>query len=104
MKRDFWTMDYSDGSTPCFICGAVGGVERHHIFGGALRSKSDKYGLVVPLCHNCHNEPPNGVHHNREKMDMLHRWAERKMINEHGWSKERFMKEFYKNYLEDDEL
>lgn len=38
----------------------------HHIFGGANRKNSTKYGLVCSLCHFCHNEPPNGVHFNRE--------------------------------------
>lgn len=49
----------------CFICGRRA-TEKHHIFGGPNRRLSEKYGLTVPLCHWCHNEPPNGVHFNRE--------------------------------------
>lgn len=33
-------------------------IERHHIFGGAYRKKSEKYGFVAPL-HNSYH--PNGV-------------------------------------------
>lgn len=31
------------------LCGSTKWIERHHIFGGALRKKSEKYGLVVDL-------------------------------------------------------
>ena len=39
----------------CFLCGrndTGDPLERHHIFGGANRKKSEKYGLVVYLCGN----------------------------------------------------
>ena len=58
----------------CFMCGSTVWLERHHVFGASNRKKSEKYGLWVYLCHNCHNEPPNGVHHNAERM----RWLQRK--------------------------
>lgn len=50
----------------CEICGKWLPLERHHVFSGSNRKKSEKYGLVAYLCHNHHNEPPDGVHHNRE--------------------------------------
>lgn len=66
----------------CYICRElVGaemslpdtGLEMHHIFGGtANRKLSEKYGLKVWLCHAHHNEPPEGVHHNKVVMQMLH--------------------------------
>lgn len=83
----------------CFLCGRHGPVERHHIFGAALRKKSEKYGLTVYLCHWCHNEPPEGVHHNAENMLVLHRYGQEKIMRENGWSIEDFRREFYKNYL-----
>ena len=54
----------------CFLCGRRA-TEVHHIYGGANRGLSEKYGLTVPLCHACHNEPPHGAHHNKETADML---------------------------------
>jgi hypothetical protein len=39
----------------CFLCGCQA-TDRHHIFGGANRPKSEKDGLVVMLCRKCHNE------------------------------------------------
>ena len=72
----------------------------HHVFGGALRSKSDRLGLVVRLCHYCHNEQPNGVHQNRYRRRKLQAFAQKKAMDYYGWDVEHFIKEFYKNYLE----
>lgn len=88
----------------CFLCGCNGSVyghrlERHHIFEGANRQLSEKYGLVVDLCHTCHNEPPLGAHYNAETMDYLHRYGQRKAMKEQRWSKAEFAAIFGKNYL-----
>lgn len=88
----------------CFLCGCNGRgygrqIERHHIFGGANRALSEKYGLVVDLCHQCHNEPPLGAHHNAETMDYLHRYGQKKAMKEQGWTVEQFAAVFGKNYL-----
>ena len=81
----------------CFLCGRYGELEWHHIFGGANRQNSTKYGLVVPLCHSCHNEPPDGVHFNRERMDALRAEGQRRFesMSDHAT----FMKIFGENYL-----
>lgn len=83
----------------CFLCGRWAYTERHHIFGGGLRKKSEKYGLVVDLCHACHNEPPNGAHQNRETAEQMHKHGQLKAMKENGWSIEDFIREFGKNYL-----
>ncbi len=82
----------------CFICGSVQWLEVHHIMGGyANRKLSEQYGLMVYLCHYCHNEPPNGVHHNKEKMDWLR--AEGQKRFEEEYPELDFLKVFGKNYL-----
>ena len=83
----------------CVLCGSSLRIEKHHIFGGALRKKSEKYGLTVDLCHYCHNEPPNGVHFNKDKMLELKQYGQRKVMAEQGWTTEKFIEEFRKNYL-----
>lgn len=83
----------------CVLCGSPNQLERHHIFGGALRKKSERYGLVVYLCHSCHNEPPNGAHHSANTMQALHEYGQRKAMEENGWTVDDFRREFYKNYL-----
>lgn len=89
----------------CWLCGRRGAqdpLDRHHIFGGACRDKSERYGLVVMLCHNrCHIFGPNAVHRDAETMQALHEYGQRKAIEEQGWDVDRFRREFGKNYLED---
>lgn len=82
----------------CFICGrnANAGLEYHHIFGGADRKKSDRLGLVVRLCHECHNEPPEGVHHNEGNNRRLQREAQQAFERLHGHDE--FIKIFGRNY------
>lgn len=83
----------------CFLCKKYCYTERHHIFGGPFRKKSERYGLVVDLCHSCHNEPPNGAHHNRYTALYLKQYGQRKAMQENGWTKADFIREFGKNYL-----
>lgn len=90
----------------CYICDMLGcytgdWLECHHIFNGAYRKKSEKYGLTVMLCHQHHNERPYGVHFNRHNRMIFCRMAQRKAMQENGWTIEEFIKEFGKNYLED---
>ena len=83
----------------CFLCGRYTNLEVHHLFSGSLRKKSEKYGLTVNLCHSCHNEPPNGAHHNKDTMQKLHEYGQKKAMAENDWTVDEFRREFYKNYL-----
>ena len=85
--------------TKCLICHSMRWLEWHHVFGGALRSKSERLGLKVRLCHFCHNEPPNGVHQNKEIRHKLQSYAQKKAMKHYGWSEEDFRREFYKSYI-----
>ena len=91
---------------PCFLCGRYAYTERHHIFGAANRKLSEQDGLVVDLCHPCHNEPPNGVHFNKERMQKLHEIGQMKwegdLLVKGATPKEArtaFIKRYGKNYL-----
>lgn len=88
----------------CWRCGRNGAtdpLDRHHIFGGAYRDKSEKYGLVVRLCHNrCHVFGKDAAHRNAETMQALHEYGQEKAMREQGWTTEDFIREFGKNYLE----
>lgn len=87
----------------CWLCGANGAsdpLDRHHIFGGPFRKKSEKYGLTVYLCHsNCHIFGPMAAHQNKETMNMLHQYGQRRAMKENGWTTEDFIREFGKNYI-----
>lgn len=91
------------GQRCCWLCGKNGRtdpLDRHHIFGGSRRTKSEKLGLVVDLCHfECHEYGKNAVHNNRETMQALHEYGQRKAMEEQGWTTEQFIVEFGKNYI-----
>lgn len=91
------------GERVCWLCGRNGCVEpldKHHIFGGGLREKSEALGAVVYLCHgSCHESGPEAAHRSRETADKLHRWAQEKVMREQNWTTEDFIREFGRNYL-----
>lgn len=92
----------------CFICGIneysdVGmykWYEWHHVWGASNRKNSEKYGCKVYLCHNCHNEPPNGVHHNKAVNDQLKKECQEWLMRKEGWKTQRFVSLFGKNYMD----
>lgn len=87
----------------CWLCGRNGAVDpldRHHIFGASNRKKSERYGLVVDLCHfRCHEFGKEAAHNNAETMQKLHEYGQKKAMEENGWTKEKFIQEFGRNYL-----
>ncbi len=84
----------------CWLCGRWGRLEEHHIFGGAYRKKSTKYGLTVFLCGDrCHRNGPQAAHNCRETAQRLHEYGQRKFMREQNATVEDFRREFGKNYL-----
>lgn len=73
----------------CFYCGRYGGIDKHEVYGGANRQASMKYGLVVPLCRNCHET--NVV------IEDLKVYCQKQFERSH--SREDFMKIIGKNYI-----
>ncbi len=51
----------TDDTEHCYLCGRPAECV-HHIFPGSKRKASDRLGLVVPLCNNCHKMGPHAVH------------------------------------------
>lgn len=92
-----------DDSEVCYLCGlpACGDpLDWHHIFGGALRKKSEKYGLKVRLHHaKCHIFGPESAHGSGRTAELLHKAAQEAAMREYGWTVEDFRWVFYKNYL-----
>lgn len=88
----------------CYLCGAQGALlEEHHVFGGGCRRLSEHYGLKVYLCHPCHNEPPKGVHFNREEREKLQARVQKIAMRHFGWTTEDFIKIFGRNYVFEEE-
>lgn len=89
----------------CFMCGRHArsdyfGLEEHHVYGGyGIRPKSEKYGLKVYLCHYCHNEPPNGVHHNKKNRALLQSMVQKRAMQYYGWDVDDFRAIFGRSYI-----
>lgn len=83
----------------CYLCGRWSNLEEHHVYGASRRKKSTKYKAVVKLCHWCHNEEPDGVHHNKENRLKLQAKYQYKLMKENGWTVEDFIREFGKSYV-----
>ena len=81
----------------CFVCGSPYTEVHHVIYGTANRKLSDKYGLIVPLCHE-HHRGQTGVHFNRDFDISLKKLAQEKFNAVYGADKS-FLEVFGKNYL-----
>lgn len=81
----------------CFFCKTINNLERHHCFGAYNRNNSEKYGLTVWLCHNCHNEAPWGVHFNKQRRAYLQELAQKEF--EKKYPELNFIEIFGRNYI-----
>lgn len=89
-------------SSKCFKCKRTIKTEEHHIFGGnPNRAKSEKYGLKVYLCHDCHNRDKKhkSIHFDKDEMLKLHQIGQKAFMQYYNKTKDEFRKEFGKNYL-----
>lgn len=87
----------------CYLCsknGQTDRLERHHIFGGANRGKSEEDGLWVWLCGNeCHRNGKQAAHRSRNTMISLHRAGELAYLEAYNKTKEDFLTRYGRNYL-----
>ena len=92
-----------DDKTHCFICEQLAcgdPLDCHHIFFGANRQLSEKYGLKVYIHHSkCHIFGAESVHMNAEIDKRLKQIAQQKAMEYYGWTVEQFIEIFGKNYL-----
>ena len=91
-------------SKVCFLCGKNGStdsLDKHHIFGGDNRDKSEEDGLFVYLCHhNCHIFGKYAAHRSGKTAQFLHEFGEIAWLKQ---DTKRTVKDFIsrygKNYL-----
>lgn len=81
----------------CYLCGKVCGLEIHHCISGVANRKiSEKYGLKVWLCHECHTGK-NGAQYDPQKNILLKAEAQKAFEKDH--TRTEWMKLIGKNYL-----
>ena len=84
-------------SKDCFLCGRETCLERHHIFAGvANRPISEREGLWVWLCHDCHTGN-KGAQYEKETNLYLKQAAQ--MAYEQCHTHEAWMRLIRKNYI-----
>lgn len=95
MKR-LWSV-FTEDMDHCYFTGACP-VERHHIFGGANRKNSEKYGFIIPLRPDLH---PNGVFAGTDarRMDINLKQMAQEYFESHNGSRDDFRKVFGKSWL-----
>ena len=85
----------------CYITGCTFNLHEHHVYGGARRKNSEKYGLKIWLRSDWHNLADYGVH-NDTKLDKEIKSAVQKIAMEHyNWTVDDFICLFGKNYLKE---
>ena len=92
-----------ENTNKCYLCGRNSNFDKldvHHVFGASNKKKSEKYGLLVYLHHSeCHIFGKNSVHQNAEVRRKLQAEAQKAAMQYYGWTVEKFIDEFGKNYL-----
>lgn len=81
----------------CFLCGGRASEEHHCIHGTANRKLSEKYGLKVYLCTDCHRTGKYAVHNYKETDIKLKIIVQRRFEEE--YPRLSFLKIFGKNYI-----
>ena len=96
MSKRLWSVFTDDMDHCCFTGTAP--VERHHIFGGANRKNSEKYGVVVPLRPDLH---PNGVYagHSAKLIDVKLKTMAQEYFERECGTRDDFRRIFGKSYL-----
>lgn len=96
--KKLWSI-FTDDMDHCYFTGSLQ-IEKHHVFGGANRSRSEKYGYVIPLRYDMH---PNGARfrptpENKKLDGYLKAACQRDYESKHG-TRQQFISEFGKSYL-----
>lgn len=80
----------------CYLCGARENLEEHHLLCGSQRKKAEEYGLKIDLCHKCHMKV--------QQSPSLMKWSRAlgQRMFEEQYTREKFIKEFGRNYADMD--
>lgn len=96
MKK-LWSV-FTNDMDACYFTGSPM-VERHHIYGGANKKRSEQYGFIMPLRYDLH---PNGAHADKEQslvIDLELKCMAQAYYEEHYGTREQFIQEFGKSWL-----
>ena len=78
----------------CFLCHRETNLDRHHVFNGAMRNKSEEYNAVILVCRNCHER----IHKDAGLRNSLKAQWQQALMAYHGWTLDEWREIFHKNY------
>ena len=86
-----------DDMKSCYVCGSPY-IEIHHIIHGTANRKiSDRYGYIMPLCHE-HHQGDTGIHYDKNFSIKMKQMCQEHFEKHHG-SRTDFIHTFGKSYL-----
>ena len=74
-------------------------LDKHHVFGGSNRDRSERMGLWIYVRKDLHNVSRESIHQNAELNRTIKKWAQRKCMEHYDMSIDDFIREFGKNYI-----
>lgn len=87
----------------CLLTGYDGVyLDKHHVFGGANRKRSEEYGLWVYVRPDLHKQSRDSIHENAELDRTLKKWAQRICMEHYEMSVDDFIREFGRSYIIED--
>lgn len=102
-EKERFSIIYHD-LTKCAVCGSkIGHIDLNEIFMGRNRMNSIKYGLIMPMCRECHTRFHNDRNMQLKYMRMAQKVFEekcRKISENVGNPREYFISIFKRNYLD----
>ncbi len=87
---------FTDDMGRCYITGDWNGVEPHHVFQGAEKTKSEKYGFILPLRSDWHRTGDYAIHKKKSFRVSYKMYCQDHYIHTLGRTKEEWKREFDK--------
>lgn len=82
----------------CYITGDEWNLHEHHVFGGANRKNSERYGLKIYLRADWHNLEKYGIHNDAALNRRIKAEVQAIAMEYYDWTTEDFIRIFGKNY------
>lgn len=84
----------------CYLTGRTDQLEKHHIFNGAYRKKSDDFGFWIWVTHDWHTGKNYAIHNDGKLRERLKAECQKTYMEETKCSMEMWKLIINKNYLE----
>ena len=85
----------------CWYCGSTYAIEEHHlVHGTANRKHSERLGLVIDLCANCHRNSYRHSAHGNPEFDRKYKQMGQRCFEGRGHAREEFISIFGQSYID----